>query len=92
MRPDFVYSRTYQGKVKGLILDWSGTVADAYVIAPAVVFVDVFAKHGVEITMEEARGAHGFKERPAYRATDKKSGHSRAMAQSQGCGPYTIRC
>ena len=61
MRPDFVYSRTYQGKVKGLILDWSGTVADAYVIAPAVVFVDVFAKHGVEITMEEARGPMGLR-------------------------------
>lgn len=61
MRPDFLYSRTYQGKVKGLILDWSGTVADAYVIAPAVVFVDVFAKHGVEITMEEARGPMGLR-------------------------------
>lgn len=61
MRPDFLYSRTYQGKVKGLILDWSGTVADAYVIAPAVVFVDVFAKQGVEITMEEARGPMGLR-------------------------------
>ena len=27
--------------VKALVLDWSGTVADAYVIAPAVVFVEV---------------------------------------------------
>ncbi len=61
MRPDFVFKRTYQGKVRGLILDWSGTVADAYVIAPAVVFVDVFAKHGVEISMEEARGPMGLR-------------------------------
>lgn len=61
MRPDFVYTRTYRGKVKGLILDWSGTVADAYVIAPAVVFVDVFAKQGVEISMEEARGPMGLR-------------------------------
>ncbi len=61
MRSDFVYTRTYRGKVKGLILDWSGTVADAYVIAPAVVFVDVFAKQGVEITMEEARGPMGLR-------------------------------
>ncbi|MDE0308300.1 MAG: phosphonoacetaldehyde hydrolase [Acidiferrobacterales bacterium] len=47
--------------MKGLILDWSGTVADAYVIAPAVVFVDVFARQGVEITMEEARGPMGLR-------------------------------
>ncbi len=61
MSTDFVYSRTYQGQVKGLILDWSGTVADAYVIAPAVVFVDVFARQGVPITMEEARGPMGLR-------------------------------
>ena len=45
---DYVYSRGYRGKVKALVLDWSGTTADAYVLAPAVVFVDVFKKHGVE--------------------------------------------
>ena len=41
---DFVYTRGYRGKVKGIVLDWSGTNADANVLAPAVVFVDVFAK------------------------------------------------
>ncbi|MDH3716054.1 MAG: phosphonoacetaldehyde hydrolase, partial [Gammaproteobacteria bacterium] len=60
-RPDYVYSRTYRGKVKGLVLDWSGTTADAYVIAPAVVFADVFKKHGVEISMQEARGPMGLR-------------------------------
>ncbi len=61
MKPDFVYSRTYQGKVKGLILDWSGTTADAFVIAPAIVFVEAFAEHGVEISMEEARRPMGLR-------------------------------
>ena len=51
----------YRGKVKALVLDWSGTVADAYVLAPAVVFVEVFKKHGVEISMEEARGPMGLR-------------------------------
>jgi len=41
---DYVYTRSYRGKVKGVILDWSGTTADAYVIAPAVVFVECFEK------------------------------------------------
>jgi phosphonoacetaldehyde hydrolase len=59
--PNFVYQRGYRGKVKALVLDWSGTVADAYVLAPAVVFADVFKKHGVEISMFEARGPMGLR-------------------------------
>jgi phosphonoacetaldehyde hydrolase len=47
--------------VRGIVLDWSGTTADAYVLAPAVVFVDVFRKHGVEISMNEARGPMGLR-------------------------------
>jgi phosphonoacetaldehyde hydrolase len=58
---DYVYNRSYRGKVKGLVLDWSGTVADAYVIAPAVVFVEVFKRQGVEISMLEARGPMGLR-------------------------------
>ncbi len=61
LRSDYVYSRSYRGKVKGLVLDWSGTTADAYVLAPAVVFVQVFKKHGVEISMPEARGPMGLR-------------------------------
>lgn len=58
---DYNYSRSYCGKVKALILDWSGTLADAYVIAPAVVFVEVFKNQGVEISMLEARGPMGLR-------------------------------
>jgi phosphonoacetaldehyde hydrolase len=61
LRSDYVYSRSYRGKVKGLVLDWSGTTADAYVLAPAVVFVQVFEKHGVGISMAEARGPMGLR-------------------------------
>ena len=61
IRQDFVYQRSYTGQVKGLILDWSGTTADAYVLAPAVVFVQVFQKHGVDVTMSEARGPMGLR-------------------------------
>jgi phosphonoacetaldehyde hydrolase len=61
IKSDFVYERGYRGKVKGLVLDWSGTTADAYVLAPAVVFVEVFKKHGVEISMLEARGPMGLR-------------------------------
>ena len=51
----------YTGGIKAAILDWSGTTADAHVIAPARVFYDVFAKHGVPISMKEAREPMGLR-------------------------------
>ena len=71
IRSDYVYTRSYRGKVKALILDWSGTTADAYVLAPAVVFVEVFKRQGVEISMMEARGPMGL----------RKDLHIRALTQ-----------
>jgi len=61
MTQNYTYARTYRGPVQALVLDWSGTIADAYVIAPAVVFVEVFGNQGVEISMEEARGPMGLR-------------------------------
>ena len=58
---DFVYSRRYCGRLRGVILDWAGTTMDYGCYAPAVVFVEVIKRAGVEISMEEARapmGAH----------------------------------
>ena len=53
--------KSYRGNIKAVILDWSGTTADAHVIAPAVVFYNVFEKHGVPISMEEARLPMGLR-------------------------------
>ena len=58
---DFVYRRNYRGKLKAIILDWAGTTMDYGCYAPAVVFVEVYKRKGVPISMEEARvpmGAH----------------------------------
>ena len=55
------YVRKYAGPLKACILDWSGTTADKYVLAPAVVFQDVFHKYGVPITMMEARLPMGLR-------------------------------
>lgn len=51
----------YTGPLQACILDWSGTTADQHVLAPAVVFVEVFNKHGVPISMKEARGPMGLR-------------------------------
>jgi phosphonoacetaldehyde hydrolase len=58
---DFSYARTYRGPVQAVLLDWAGTTMDFGCVAPAVVFVEVFRRRGVPISMEEARapmGAH----------------------------------
>lgn len=55
------FARTYVGPVRGVILDWSGTTADKYVLAPAVVFCEVFQKHKVPISMQEARKPMGLR-------------------------------
>jgi len=57
----YVEEKRYKGKVQAVILDWSGTTADAYVVAPAVVFVEVFKRQKVEISMVEARGPMGLR-------------------------------
>ncbi len=58
---DFRYRRRYSGPVQAVLLDWAGTTMDFGCMAPAVVFVEVFERRQVPITMEEARapmGAH----------------------------------
>ncbi len=55
----FTYQRTYRGPVKLVIFDWAGTTMDYGCFAPAIVFVDVFKRKGVEISMEEAREPMG---------------------------------
>jgi len=57
----FGYRRTYRGPIRAALLDWAGTTMDFGCMAPAVVFVKVFERAGVPITMDEARapmGAH----------------------------------
>ena len=61
VRSNYGYKRTYYGPLKGVILDWSGTTADKYVIAPAVVFQRVFENQGVPISMKEARLPMGLR-------------------------------
>jgi len=44
-----------------VMLDCSGTMMDRYVDAPAIVFVEVFKKYGLEISMPEARAPMGLR-------------------------------
>lgn len=41
--------------IKGVVFDWAGTIVDFGSLAPMGAFVSLFAQHGVEITMAQAR-------------------------------------
>ena len=58
---EFYFQRSYRGPVKAILLDWAGTTMDYGCYAPAVVFIDVYKRKSVPITIDEARapmGAH----------------------------------
>lgn len=57
---NFIFKRSYRGVLKAVILDWAGTIVDYGSQAPAMVFVEVFNRHGVSITIEEARMPMGM--------------------------------
>ncbi len=53
------YNRRYKGPIKLVVLDWAGLTVDYGCFAPAVVFIEVFRRKGVDISMEQARGPMG---------------------------------
>ncbi|XP_029194444.1 phosphonoacetaldehyde hydrolase-like protein [Acropora muricata] len=73
-RSEYRMVRHYKGKVKGVILDWAGTVVDCGVYSPAVAFMEVFKQEGVPVTTEEAREPMGSHKRVhIYKMTQMES-------------------
>ena len=83
---DFVYRRGYRGPVKLVIFDWAGTTLDYGCYAPAVVFVEVFKRRGVEITMEQARRPMGLKKLDHIRAISQQDEVAALWQQVHGQG------
>jgi len=69
----FLYRRRYAGPVRLVILDWAGTTMDYGCYAPAVVFIEVFKRRGIKISMAQARAPMGMHKRD----------HIRAIAQTE---------
>ena len=53
-------TRTYGGKIRAVVFDWAGTIVDHGSRAPMGVFVEVFKRFGVEISVAEARAPMGL--------------------------------
>lgn len=63
MRHRFVFQRRYCGGVQAVLFDWAGTVVDYGSRAPAGVFVEVYRRHGVDLSLDEARQPMGLEKR-----------------------------
>lgn len=50
-------------KIKAVVLDWAGTTVDHGSLAPVGVFVELFRREGVPVTLEVARGPMGVHKR-----------------------------
>jgi phosphonoacetaldehyde hydrolase len=55
--------RPYRGPLRAVIFDWAGTTVDYGSRAPAGVFLEVFGRRGVPVTIEQARGPMGMHKR-----------------------------
>lgn len=83
----FTYRRRYTGPVQAIIFDWAGTTCDFGCMAPAEVFVDVFARHGVEISIVEARGPMGMEKRDHIRALARTPAIAARWRERHGAMP-----
>jgi len=84
---EFVFHRSYRGPLKAVLLDWAGTTMDYGCMAPAVVFMDVFKRWGVEITIDEAREPMGAHKKVHIRQISKNEGVAKRWAQKHGRKP-----
>ena len=84
---EFVFSRTYRGPLKAVLLDWAGTTRDYGCVAPAAVFMDVFKHKGVEITVEEARAPMGAHKKVHLREISKIDRVSNLWEKTHGRKP-----
>lgn len=58
-------------KIEAVLFDWAGTTVDYGCFAPVEVFLEVFKRRGIEITLEEARGPMGMLKIDHIRALTK---------------------
>jgi phosphonoacetaldehyde hydrolase len=65
------FQRHYCGPVQAVIFDWAGTTVDFGSRAPAAVFIEVFRRRGVEISVQEAREPMGMHKKDHIRCISR---------------------
>ena len=81
--------------IKAVLLDWAGTTVDYGSRAPTQVFVEIFRRRGVEITIAEARGPMGRAKHEhiaMVAALPRVTGRLRRMSMCEPCMMTFCRC
>ncbi len=75
------------GRIRLAILDWAGTTVDYGCYAPTVVFMEVFRRQGVEISVAQARAPMGRAKREHIKAISEQPEVATKWrnATGQGC-------
>ncbi len=84
---EFVFQRSYRGPLKAVLLDWAGTTMDYGCYAPAVVFIEVYKRQGVPITIEEARAPMGAHKKVHIRKVSQIDSVARRWQEAHGRKP-----
>jgi phosphonoacetaldehyde hydrolase len=84
--------RRYTGPLAAVILDWAGTTVDYGCFAPTAVFLEVFHRRGIELTVEQARGPMGTEKRDHIATIAAMEPVARAWRERHGrpCGEDDI--
>ncbi len=83
----FRYHRSYRGPIRSVILDWAGTTMDFGCMAPAVVFVEVYKRQQVPITMDEARAPMGAHKRVHIKKISEQDSVRSRWQEAHRCLP-----
>lgn len=75
------------GGIEAVILDWAGTTVDCGCMAPVGVFVEVFRRQGVEVTVAQAREPMGTHKREHIRRMTVQPEVHRAWTAVHGQPP-----
>jgi phosphonoacetaldehyde hydrolase len=84
---NFSYKRSYRGPIEAVLLDWAGTTMDFGCMAPAVVFVEVFKRKDVPISIEEARAPMGAHKRVHIQRITELDSVRRRWQEAHGRAP-----
>lgn len=74
-------------ELEGLVLDWAGTCVDHGSLAPVGVFVEVFRREGVDVTLQEARGPMGVHKRDHIAIVSRMPRVRQAWIDVHGAAP-----
>ncbi|QEG24032.1 phosphonoacetaldehyde hydrolase [Mariniblastus fucicola] len=73
-----------QHKIRGVVLDWAGTMVDHGSLAPAMTFQKTFQELGVEVSLDEAREPMGMAKRAHIEAVLKMPEVQKRWQQHSG--------